>query len=45
MTPSSNRLKTNKKFVYADLSTKYYKQQIEEKYVDKQKQILIFLQV
>lgn len=38
------RLKTNKKFVYADLSTKYYKQLIEEKYVDNQKQILRFLQ-
>ncbi len=38
------RLKTNKKFVYADLSTKYYKQRIEEKYVDNQKQILRFLQ-
>lgn len=37
-------LKTNKKFIYADLSTKYYKQLIEEKYQDNQKYILKFLQ-
>jgi hypothetical protein len=37
-------LKTNKKFIYADLSTKYYKQLIEEKYQDNQKYILNFLQ-
>jgi hypothetical protein len=38
------RLKSNIKFVYADLSTKYYKQRIEEKYVDNQKHILRFMQ-
>jgi hypothetical protein len=37
-------LKTNKKFIYADLSTKYYKQLIEEKYQHNQKYILNFLQ-
>jgi flagellar biosynthesis/type III secretory pathway M-ring protein FliF/YscJ len=38
------RLKTNKKYIYADLSTKYYKLQIEEKYQESQKYILKFLQ-
>lgn len=38
------KLKTDKKFVYAEISTKYYKQQIEEKYNQNQKYILKLLQ-
>jgi hypothetical protein len=37
-------LKTNRKFIYADLSTKYYQQKIENKYMENQKYILSFLQ-
>jgi hypothetical protein len=37
------RLKTDKKFAYAEISTKYYKQIIEEKYNENQKYILKFL--
>ena len=37
------RLKTDEKFVYAEISTKYYKQKIEQKYNENQKYILRFL--
>lgn len=39
-----HRLKTDKKYVYAEISTKYYKQKIEEKYHENQKYILRFLE-
>lgn len=38
-----HKLKTDKKFVYAEISTKYYKQIIEEKYNDNQKYLLKIL--
>ena len=39
-----HKLKTDKKYVYSEISTKYYKQKIEEKYNQNQKYILKFLQ-
>jgi len=39
-----HRLKTDKKYVYSEISTKYYKQKIEEKYHENQKYILRFLE-
>lgn len=39
-----HRLKTNKKYIYADLSTKYYQQKIEETYDENQNYIINHLQ-
>lgn len=38
------RLKTNKNFIYADLSTKFYQQKIEEAYNENQNYIIKYLQ-
>jgi hypothetical protein len=38
------RLKTNKKFIYADLSTKFYQQKIEKTYNENQSYIINYLQ-